>query len=425
MDRHRGGGGDLNERLAWRIGGPLDRNALQRALDELVTRHEALRTTFAGAGRRLEQRVHEPAPVALAEHELPAATGEDELAAILAARAEERIDTAGPPLRAHLWRLAADDHVLLLALHHLVTDGRSNAIISAQLGALYDAAASAGAAHLPPTGWQYADWAMWQHRRLEGSALQASREHWRAALAGTQSPRLPDRSAHVTAAPGTKGYERRRVQRRTARALAGVAAAHGTTRRALALAAFVIALRGVTGQDDLAVASLFDNRERPEVEHSVGFFVNMLLLRGRASADLPFADLLAEIEGTIGAARAHADLPLQLLPPGLVQTPPGGRVEDVLFQFVDGEPRPGALARMARLRVTPIERQSDRSRFALELFVAWSGDELAPVLLVDRGRFDEVWSRRFADDYIALLERLAAGPDATIDELLAACAAPA
>jgi hypothetical protein len=405
LDRRAGaeGAGELNERLAWRIRGPLEIAALRGALDTLEARHEVLRTSFGAAGRSLVQTIHPPSGVALEVADADAESGDAAPAELVDAAAGARIDPAGAPLRAFLWRLAPHDHVLALVLHQLITDPRSSALLAEELGIAYDRGRGS-ARELPATAWQYADWCEWQSSSLAGMALRELQRSWRAELDGASFVALP--AGPGEGAPGEKRYERRMLGSAAADGVRRLAQAERATPLAVALAAFWATLHEATGQRDLAIASLFANR-RPEVERTLGLFVNMVVLRGRISPRATLAELVRSTAGMLESADRRAALPFHMLAPNLLggAARGGARAEDVVFQFLEGEPRASALARMHGLELAPIERQPRRARFALEVFVALMPDALAPVVLYDAGRIPGAWARSLTDRYV---ERLAA-----------------
>lgn len=416
MNRRRGSSGALNERLVWRIRGPLDTDALAHALDGLTARHEGLRTTFAGRGRGLVQQVHAPRAMALRREPLRDVDGA--LDAAIDAEGRVEIDPGHGPVRARLWGLSDDEHVLFVSVHHLVTDQASNAIIARDIAALFEHAVGGGPP-LDPVGWQYRDWSERQRARLE-TELDGLQAFWRRQLAGARFVDLPPRSG-ASAGLDDRAYERRTLGPAVAAASRALADRHETTIFALMLAAFFTHLHGVTGRDDLALATLFANRDA-RTSGTVGFFVNMLVLRARVDPDMTFTDLLLATSATIDDCGRHRELPYQMLAPDTIRAQPGGgvgRADDVVFQCVEGDPRPTAQARIAGLQLDPVEREWRRSRFALELFVAHAQDAVTPIVVYDTGRFDLQWARTFADGYAATVAAIAADPQVSVRELVA------
>lgn len=401
LDRYRGGAGAVNAPLAWRLRGPLDRTALEAALGDLGARHEALRTTFAMRRRRLVQSVHAPwSPP------LEVRAGDDDPLAALAAEARAPMDAAGWPLRPVLWPVGDDEHLLLANIHHLATDFSSNGIIARDLARLYEARATGADADLPPVTWQYAQWADRQRQALAGGRLEALERYWREKLAGAELPRLPYRqgtSSSPAAAPSVVvDFEPEMV-----RGLQAIAVAHRTTRFAVLLAVFFAHLHAVTGQRDLAVASLFANRIRPEVRETVGFFVNMIVLRVALDPDAGFAALVRGCRRTVLEGLARLDLPYQMLPAETVRAGGGSaRVDDVVFQYLaEGDGVRGSL------RFEPVPLMVTSGRFAVELVVH---DPQGCMVRFDAGRIDPEWAAGFVHGFSALAQAVAREPDAPL-----------
>ena len=357
MIRHyRTGFGALNCPLLCRVGGPLDTAALGSAVDLLTARHESLRTTFTGRGARLAQRVHDPRPLPLSIVDIPA----DGLAQAVDAELATLIDPQEWPARATLWRLAADEHVLCLNLHHLVTDAWSTAVLLRDLTALYAAERGSGPVPPPPAA-QYRDFAAWQERLLGGDGLRRHQDYWRRQLSGAELPRLravfgagghPAGRAVLDVDPGVVG------------ALRTLAKARRTTLFAVLLAAFHGHLARVTGQPDLAVASMFANRSRPELRDTVGLLANMVLLRCPVPPGGGLADLVAGTHSALIGALAYQDLPYQLLPADLVRAGAGTRPDDVMFQVMAGVEH---LVTAAGVRFELLVPDGIGSRFPFEL----------------------------------------------------------
>jgi hypothetical protein len=409
MQRHRGAAGGLNERLVWRLGGSLDVAALSHAVDELARRHEALRTTFAGRGPRLVQQVRAPRSLELATEPLDT----EALDAALAAEGATTITPGERPLRARLWRLAPSDHVLFLSILHLATDQASNAIVARDLARLYEHAAR-GTPPPAPVGCQYRDWSELQRAALAGPRLAELQTFWRRQLDGARFAALPGRDG-ADGRLGERAYERRPLDAAVAGGVRALADRCATTPFAVTLAAFFACLHAQSGQRDIALASLFANRDADTAD-TVGFFVNMLVLRQFVHPDATFARLVGATQATVAASERHGELPFHMLAPGTITTADGaaGRADDVVFQCVEGDPRATAQARVDGLDMEPVEREWRRSRFALELFVACEERAVTPIVVYDTGRFDATWARAFADGYPALLAAATAAPDEPI-----------
>ncbi len=307
LDRLEPGSTAYSMPRVWRIPGPLDVAALERTVEELVRRHETLRTHLEERGEEPVQVVAPPAPFRLEVTDLSAlasdeARAELERLAHADAAAPFRLEE-GPLFRASLVRLAADDHALLWNLHHAVTDGWSSGILERELKALYPAFSRGEPSPLAPLPLQYGDHALRERERLSGDALRKLVGWWRDALEGAPTrleiapdrPRPPVRTyrgAAVSAALGA-GLPAR---------VDALARAHDATPFMVYLAAFQLLLGRYARQDDVLVGTAVANRASADVEGIVGFFVNTLVLRGDLSGDPTFAELLGRVrEATLGA----------------------------------------------------------------------------------------------------------------------------
>lgn len=298
-----------------RLRGHLDEAALRTALDALVARHEPLRTTFAAQDGRAHQQVHAPAPVDLPRHDLSATPPQARGAALdelLAHEGATPFDLGtGPLLRTRLIRLADDEHVLTLAMHHIVTDGWSTAVLGRDLGELYAAALDDRRPDLPPLPVQYADYAVWQRARTAEAEEQLA--YWTTQLAEVTPLELPtDRPRPAVRTKNGALLEFSLPAGLTERLRETGRRADATLYMTL-LAACKVLLARWAGQEDIAVGTVASGRERPELEHLAGMFVNTLVLRSRVPADRPFSALLADVRGTVLDAFAHQDVPFERL----------------------------------------------------------------------------------------------------------------
>lgn len=290
---------------ALHLRGPLDTEALNRALTAVVERHEVLRTVLRLEGGDVVQVVRAPEPVALDQSimdgDLAAAvTRAGELAAIPFDLAE------GPLLRCHLLRLSAEEHVLLNVVHHTVADGWSMGVLLNELITLY----ADPAAELPELTVQYADYSVWQQEQLDNGELNDQVEHWRKELDGVQALRLPaDRTTQTTFGAHTVPV---RIPATMVRQLRLVGP-NGVTASMVAMAAYATMLSRWSRQTDLAVGIPVAGRAEVELEPLVGFFVNTLPIRLDLSGNPTFLDLLTQVRDRCLTAYGNADVPFELL----------------------------------------------------------------------------------------------------------------
>ncbi|WP_158839338.1 non-ribosomal peptide synthase/polyketide synthase [Saccharothrix deserti] len=287
LDQFEPGGTEYVTPTALRLHGPLDLAALGRALNGLVARHESLRTTFDDG----VQVVHEPFDVALAVED-----GSWE--AVLREEVSTPFDLRqGPLFRTRLVRVAPEEHVLVLTLHHIVTDGWSTSVLARDLGALY------AGEELPPLAVQYVDYTAWQP--------EPPVDYWATRLAGVPPLELPTDRPRA-AVRGTAGAMHEfTVPAPVAKAVKALAAEHGDTLFTALLAATKVLLARYTGQDDIAVGTAVSGRGRAELDDVVGLFVNTVVLRSTVDLRRSFAELLADVRTTVRDGFAHQDVPFE------------------------------------------------------------------------------------------------------------------
>jgi Condensation domain len=318
LDQLEPGSAAYNVPVHMRLRGPLDPSILGRSLDEVVRRHESLRTSFECVGGEPWQLVHEDAPVALRLEDLSALPGVEREAEVSRLAAEEvwkPFDlTAAPLVRARLLRLGPEEHVFLLTMHHIITDGWSVGVLLRELDALCDAFSRGFATPLPELPVQYADYAVWQREWLQGEELDRLFAHWREALAGAPPALdLPTDRTRSAFAQGTAGSRSILLTPETSDSLRHLSRSEGATLFTTLVAALDVLLYRCTGQEDLVVGTRAVGRNLVETEGIIGFFDNMFSLRSRVSGEMTFADLLRRVRENMLGAYAHQDLPFERL----------------------------------------------------------------------------------------------------------------
>ncbi|HEX6040667.1 non-ribosomal peptide synthetase, partial [Longimicrobium sp.] len=298
-----------------RLQGALDRGALARALDGIVARHEALRTTFALVDGVPEQRIAPPdAGFHLLEHDLDGAADADAaLARLMADEARAPFDLErGPLIRGRLVRMAADDHVLLLTMHHIVSDAWSGGVLTRELSALYGAFLRGEPDPLSPLPVQYADYAAWQRRWVDGEVLQAQADYWTRTLSGApellELPLDHPRPARQDFAGAAVNLV---LDEALTAGLKALSRRHGTTLFMTVLAGWATVLSRLSGQDDVVVGTPSANRGRREIEGLIGFFVNTLALRVDLSGAPSVADVLGQVRQRALEAQQNQDIPFE------------------------------------------------------------------------------------------------------------------
>jgi amino acid adenylation domain-containing protein len=297
-----------------RLQGELDRGALVRTLDRIVERHEALRTTFVMMEGEPVQRIAEESRFNLLEHDLG---GHPDAAAELRRVADEEAGALfdleqGPLIRGRLVRMAEDDHVLLVTMHHIVSDGWSRGVLTRELSALYAAFRRGDPDPLPPLPVQYADYALWQRTWVEGEVLRQQAEYWKTTLSGApellELPTDRPRPARQDHAGDTVGID---LGEELTAGLKALGQRHGTTTFMTLLAAWAALLARLSGQDDVVVGTPSANRGRAEIEGLIGFFVNTLALRVDLSGSPTVAELLGRVKERSLGAQQSQDIPFE------------------------------------------------------------------------------------------------------------------
>ena len=414
LDRFEPGSTEYTTMSVLRLRGALDEGALRTALDALVARHGALRTTFTEQDGRARQVVRPPQPV-----ELPVDDLVGEPPAVLDALLERVAATtfdlaAGPLLRARLARSAEDEHVLVLAVHHIATDGWSVAVLGRDLGELYAAAHERRRPELPALPVRYTDYAVWQRARTDRA--EADLAHWRQALDGMEPLDLPtDRprpavrtrdGALLTFALPAELTGRLRERGREADA----------TLYMTLLTACQVLLARWAGQQDVAVGTVASGRERPELHDMVGMFVNTLVLRARVRPELSFHELLAESRDTVLAAFAHQEVPFERLVDTL--QPERDTSSTPLFQVMVALHNLGTEApRLPGLEVAPVAPPIRSATFDLAFDFVERDGGLTGYLEYSTGLFDEATAARLAGWLRTLLEAVAEDPGSAVGAL--------
>ncbi|MFE6820760.1 condensation domain-containing protein, partial [Streptomyces sp. NPDC057675] len=307
-----------SEILPLRLRGALDVGMLRRCLEQLVARHEPLRTALVMNGGQLVQQIRPEAEVVLAQVDLTAVEeGERQAAVAQAVRwaAGRPFDLAeGPHVRAHLIQLGEHDNLLVLSMHHVAMDGWSANVLFEELAVLYTAlgADKQPALHRPPV--QFADFATWQQEQLEQGGFDADIAYWRQQLEGAPAQlRLSTDFTRPEQPSGRGALACTRLNGALAGRIDELARATGTTRYMVMLAAFQTILARHTATDDIIVGTPASGRTHPDLDRAVGYFINMLPLRTRVDADISFRQLLGRVRSTVLEAYEHQHLPFPQL----------------------------------------------------------------------------------------------------------------
>ena len=311
LDSLHTGSGQYHVPVAFDVRGAFDVDALRRALDALVTRHEPLRTVFRPAGDGFRQIVTDAAEAGRADVRVVRGATPASYAAELAAESARPFDLArGSLLRCVVWVLADDDHRILLNLHHLVCDGWSLRILLDELAAGYRAARDGQPDNTDPPPVQYADYATWRQDRLAQGGYVDSVGYWRELLSGAPpTPALPTDRARPAVQSARGATEQLVLPDDTRNRLADLARARGTTPFVVLLAAFSAFLSRISGQDDLVVGVPVAGRNHPDLQRTVGLLANTVALRADVSGDPSFVELVARVQQALTSSGPHQDAP--------------------------------------------------------------------------------------------------------------------
>ncbi len=420
LDQFEPGGSEYVTSATVRLHGDLDVPALADAFTALVARHESLRTTFDESDGIGVQVVHPPARVAVPVLDLthlPAAQREAELAGLLAAEGRRAFDLrVGPLLRPTLLRLSPREHVLTLAVHHIVTDGWSNGIVAAEVGALYRAARDGVPADLPPLPLRYADYAAWQRELLSGSTMDDQLAYWRDQLADLAPLELPTDRPRPRVRTVVGDVWEGTISAETTAALGRLSRAGETTLFSTLVAACQLLLGRWAGQDDVAVGTITSGRDRAELEGLVGFFVQTMVLRSRIDGALPFTDFLHDVTGVVRDAFAHQDVPFERVVDAVAPERDTSRTP--LFQvLVILQNTPQEPPAMPGLRVEDVEVPTTTANFDITVeFQEYDGG-LRIALTYNTDLFDHATVARLAEHLVVLLDGIAADPHRPVARL--------
>ncbi|MFD2168535.1 amino acid adenylation domain-containing protein [Tumebacillus lipolyticus] len=403
----------------WKINGSLQLEALRWSLNRIVERHEALRTSFQEKAGEPIQVISPPFEVPLLETDLThlgaGATAEARLRAKHAAAIPFDLAT-GRLIRAHVYRTAAQETLLLLNLHHIVSDGWSIGVLWKELAALYESFLDAEPIDLPNLEIQYADFARWKRDWMRGDLLAKRLEFWRDQLKGPL-PVLHLPTDHPRGEMQTyRGYTRGNLLSQSLhQQLNELAKRQGVTLYMLLLAAYMTLLFRLTGQSDQLVGSPIANRNRAETEELIGFFVNTIVLRVNLADNPQFSEVVKKVRDTALAAYAHQDVPFDKL----VELHPDRDPRfSPLFQtmFVLQNNRTPA-GKLADLTVEAQTLDNDVAKFELTLYMEEKADGLLAEFEYNSDLFADRTIARLQQHWQALLAGIAEAPDRRISAL--------
>ncbi len=406
---------------AFRLRGPLQVAALERSVNEIISRHEVLRTTFAEIEGQPVQIVAPRLTLSIPVEDLsrlPEVERTDQVNRTAARLREQPFDFAlGPLVGAALVRLAEEEYHFWLLMHHIVSDGWSIGVLLKELSAAYEAFVAGRRPELPKLSIQYADFAVWQRAWLQGETLDRQMKYWKERL-GRKAPTLElptDRPR-----PPVQSYRgaslTHLIDLGLTRRLKALARRENVTPYMFLLAVFKTLLGRYTRQDDIVVGTPVANRNRTELEPLVGFFVNTLVLRTDLSGDPTFRELLGRVRDVTLGAFAHQDVPFEKLVEEL--QPERDTSRTPLFQVMFSlQNAPLPPLRMGDIEISQLDDETEVSPFDLSFDVTERVDGLLCTLEYNTDLFDGATIKRMLKHFTMLLDAAVTDPSASLGAL--------
>ncbi len=402
------------------LAGPLNVAALSQTFNEIVRRHEALRTTFRMVEGQPVQVIAPSlsVPLPVVDLQLPVAQREAEIQRLATEQFQHPFDLAqGPLLRVKLLHLGESEHVLLLTMHHIVSDGWSSGVLIRELGVLYAANACGQPSPLADLPIQYADFAQWQKEWLQGEVLETQLAYWKQQLDGaTLDLDLPTDRPRPVIRTFRGARQSILLPKGLSEAIATLSQREGVTLFMTLLAAFQTLLYRYTGQEDILVGSPIANRNHSEIEGLIGFFVNSLVLRTDLSGNPTFRELLLRVREVALGAYAHQDLPFERLVEEL--QPERDLSRNPLFQVVFAlQNAPVEVLELPGLKLSPLDLAPETARFDLEFQLVECLDSLGVVVVYSTELFEQITITRMLEHFQVLLESIVSHPEQRIANL--------
>ncbi len=421
LDQLEPGSPLYNLPTAVRLFGALDVDLLKKSLQGVVQRHEILRTSFVAENGRPRQVILPVTDTELPVIDLSHLDVDSKEKQVLRIATEESLQvfdlSRGSLLRFRLLRLAAEESVFLLTMHHIISDGWSMRIFVEEVARKYHALRSDQSISEQPLDIQYADFAYWQRQWLQGETLAAQLSYWKQQLAGspelitlpTDRPRPPVQSFRGK----TQSFT---VPKELSQAVVALNRQEGVTMFMTLMAAFQVLLHRYSGQDDICVGTPIANRHHLALEQLIGFFVNTLVLRADFSYPLTFRQLLKQVRRTALEAYAHQDLPFEMLVDAM--KPARDMSHSPLFQVVFAlQNAPLPEQQVSDLQIVPVEFESGLAKFDLTMTMVETENGMAGSLEYNTDLFDERTIDRMIEHFSQLLTGLMADPDRLISDV--------
>jgi amino acid adenylation domain-containing protein len=415
------GSSAYNLSRALQLQGVLNITALEQSLNEIIRRHEVLRTTFTSVDEQQVQVINSHCSIKIPIinlEDLSTEAREVEVEKLLKQQAQQSFDlSTAPLLNILLLQLAAQEYVLIFTIHHIIADGWSAGLIVRELAALYESFCTNKPSPLSELSIQYGDFAVWQRQWLQGEILQQQMNYWKQQLSGSlpilELPTDRPRTAIQTFA-GRKQFFTISLTLTTA--LKTLSQQEGVTLFMTLLAAFKTLLYRYTGQEDILVGSPIANRNRREIEELIGCFVNTIVLRTNLAGNLSFRELLKRVREVTLGAYSHQDLPFEQLVEEL--QPERNLSHTPLFQVMFAlQNAPIAELKLPGLSINVEEVDTETSRFDLTLFLTETNQGLMGVFEYNTDLFDADTITRIQRHFQILLEGIIAHPEQDLSNL--------
>lgn len=426
LDRFQPNNPTYNIPAVFPLQGALDSVALHRSLNEIIRRHEALRTTFVVIDGKPAQVVSPSLEIELDIKDLrnlAPAVRDKEMNAFVYEESRRPFDLAtGPLFRASLLKLTYGHNLLVMVIHHIVSDGWSMSVLYRELSALYMAFVRGQPTPLPELPIQYADFAAWQAEWFRGKVLQRQLDYWKKQLAGlrpvldlpTDRPRPPVQTNNGAVIGFT-------LDHKLSEELKSLSQRQGATLFMTLLAAFKSLLHRLSGETDIAVGSPIANRTRSELEGLIGFFVNTLVLRSDLSGDCSFAELMKRVRETALGAYANQDMPFEKLVEEL--QPERDLTHNPLFQILFAVQNIGTVDRStAPILPSGIDLRAGAAgngtaKFDLTMSLLDTGAGARGFLEYNTDLFDAASMEELIQRYVSLLQGVVLNPDVRLSRL--------
>src|SRR5229473_859734 len=420
IDQLEPGGATYNIPVAVRLKGALDVGVVERVFKEVVKRHEVLRTRIEmreGRGVQVIEGGWSGAVELVDLREKGEEEQGEEIRREGEGEARRGFDLSrGPLLRVRVLKLGEEEHVLLVTMHHIVSDGWSMGVLVREVARLYEAFVKGEESPLPELGIQYADYAVWQREWLQGEILEGQLKYWREQLKDVPVLEMPTDHPRPAVASHRGAGVPVQISREVLKGLKELSGQEGMTLFMVLLAGFQVMLSRYSGQEDVVVGAPISNRTRAELEELIGFFVNQLVLRVDLSGDPSVREMLRRVREVCLGAYAHQDLPFERLVEDL--NPKRDLSREPLFQvMLVLQNAPIGELRMGGLELTGVSQEGVTAKFDLTLSMGESEEGLRGVMEYATDLYERATIERMLGHWERVLEEMVAKPEERISEI--------